>query len=212
VIRSLLVAIALATPAHVEPQVSEAPAASRTTFSFVVEHGCDGSPTVEVAIRIPEGAFDIVPAAPAGWVGTVEPGTQAVVRFTGGPLPADVEGTFGFDLVTPNLPGQTVLFPTVQTCEVGEIAWIDPADVAEEPAPRVRLTENAQPLQPTTTTVAPATTTSVADTTLPPTTEAPTDDEGSDDSGMPTLLVGTVALAAAGAVALAATRRRRDRT
>jgi uncharacterized protein YcnI len=209
--RAAAALLALTAPAHVEPQVSEAPAGSRTTFSFVVEHGCDGSPTVEVAIQIPEGAFDVVPVEQAGWVGTVEQGTQPVVRFAGGPLAADVEGTFGFELVTPNLPGQTVLFPTVQTCEEGEIAWIDPAEVAEEPAPRVRLTENAQPVLPTTTTTAaPTTTTAVPSTTTPPTTD-PSDgdaDDADDDGGMPTLLIGAAALAAAGGVAFAAARRR----
>jgi uncharacterized protein YcnI len=207
----LVLLVAPLAPSHVEPQVSEAPAGSRTTFSFVVEHGCEGSPTVAVAIQIPEGAFDVVPVEQPGWTSTVEPGTQPVVRFTGGPLADDVPGTFGFELVTPNLPGQTVLFPTVQTCEVGEIAWIDPAEVSEEPAPRVRLTENAQPILPTTTTTAAPTTTEPPATTAPPATIGTGDDGGGEvdgDDGMPTLVIGAAALAAAGGVAALALRRR----
>jgi uncharacterized protein YcnI len=210
---SLVAAGALAAPSHVEPQSSEAQAGARTTFSFLVEHGCDGSPTVGVAIQIPEGAFDVVPVAPEGWTGAVEAAAQPVVRFTGGPLPDDVEQAFGFELVTPNRPGETILFPTVQTCEAGEIAWIDPADESDEPAPRVLLTPNDQPILPTTTSAPPASTTTPA----PSSTTAPDDgdddgqDDGGDDGGIPAWLIGAVALVAAGGVALVASRRRADR-
>lgn len=206
---ALMAAVAL--PTHVEPQISEAPAGSRTTFSFLVEHGCDGSATTAVSIQVPDGAFDVVPVAPEGWVGVVEATVPPVVTFTGGVLPDDVEGSFGFELVTPNLPGQEVFFPTVQTCEVGEIAWIDTAEDAEEPAPRIRLTENAQPIVPTDT--APVATTAPS---LPPTTEPDGaeagDSTGDDDDGaMPTLLIGAIALGAALVVGVVASRRRLSR-
>ena len=64
-IRLLLALVAVALPAHVEPQSSEAPAGARTTFGFLVEHGCDGSPTVQVSIQLPEGLTDPEPVAPA---------------------------------------------------------------------------------------------------------------------------------------------------
>jgi uncharacterized protein YcnI len=199
-------------PLHVEPQSAEAPAGSRTTFSFVVEHGCDGSATVEVAIQLPAGAFDVVPMAPAGWSGAVEQGDQPVVRFTGGPLPDDVEQAFGFELVTPNTPGQVALFPTVQVCEVGEIAWIDPADQSEEPAPRILLTENAQPILPTTTTATSAPPTTEAPATTSEAAAAPTDEGDEDgDSGAIPLVVAAAAVAAAAGVGLTAARRRRAR-
>ena len=200
----LLLAVAVAAvaaPLHVEPQLSEAPAGSRTTFGFVVEHGCDGSPTVQVSIQVPEGAFDVVPAAPAGWTGVVESGSPAVVTFGGGPLAADVAETFAMELVTPNRPGETVFFPTVQTCEVGEIGWVDLAEAAEEPAPRIVLTENANPILPATSTTATsldATTTSLAITT----TTSPGDDQdddgddGDDDGGVPPLVFVVIGLAA----------------
>jgi len=217
VIRTVAALLALGSsvaPLHVEPQISEAPAGSRTTFSFVVEHGCDGAATVEVAIQIPEGAFDIVPAAPEGWSGSVEEGTQAVVRFTGGPLADDVEEAFGFEMVTPNLPGETIFFPTVQTCEAGEIAWIDTSDGAEEPAPRIVLTANDQPILPTTTAAPPATTTSTLPlgTTAAPATTAAQDDDDTDggDNGadMPVAAIVALALAAAAGAAVLALRRR----
>ena len=197
-IRAALALLALAAPGHVEPQISEAPAGARTTFGFLVEHGCDGSPTVQVSIQLPEGAFDAVPIAPAGWTGAVEASTPPVVTFTGGPLAADVEETFSVELVTPNRPGETVLFPTVQTCEAGEIGWIDPAEESEEPAPRIVLTENASPILPTS-----PTSTSVVEAHEDDEDDAAStsssvqlveEDEGADDGGgeqlWPTLLVG----------------------
>jgi periplasmic copper chaperone A len=198
VIRLLLAIAAVAAPLHVEPQISEAPAASRTTFGFVVEHGCDGSATVQVSIQVPEGAFDVVPAAPAGWTGVVESGTPAVVTFSGGPLAADVAETFAMELVTPNRPGETVFFPTVQTCEVGEIGWIDLAEEAEEPAPRIVLTENANPILPATSTTATSldtTATTLAATTTPPPGDDDEDDSD-DDGGVPPLVFVVIGLAA----------------
>lgn len=200
---------AVALPAHVDPQVSEAPAGSRTTFSFAVEHGCEGSATTAVSIQVPEGAFDVVPLAPEGWEGSVDAAVPPVVTFTGGVLPDDVEGSFGVELVTPNLAGQEVFFPTVQTCEVGEIAWIDTAEDAEEPAPRIRLTENAQPILPTTT--APVVTTAPLSNATPTTTDSGGrggGGSGDDDDATPTLLIGALALGAAVVVGVVASRRR----
>lgn len=211
-IRAIAVAAALLLPVHVEPQVSEAPAGARTTFGFLVEHGCDDSATVRVSIRLPEGAFDPVPQAPAGWTGVVEPGEPPVVTFTGGPLAADVPATFGVELVTPNRPGETVLFPTVQTCEVGEIGWVDPAEGSEEPAPRIVLTENPNPILPTTTAPGEATTTTLVEAHDPEddtTTTAPPAADEEDDDEVPVLPAALAALAVA-AIAVAAHRRTRD--
>jgi uncharacterized protein YcnI len=213
VIRTALVLAALLLPTHVEPQVSEAPAGSRATFGFLVEHGCGGSPTVQVSIQLPDGAFDAVPQAPEGWTGVVEPGAPPVVTFTGGPLPADVPATFAVELVTPNRPGETVLFPTVQTCEAGEIGWVDPAEESEEPAPRIVLTANPDPILPSAT-AAPTTTTVVEEhdpTEGPTTTSVVGEPDGAseeDDDGFPVVpVVAAVAvLAAAAAVSLRSRR------
>jgi uncharacterized protein YcnI len=203
----LLAAAALSAPGHVEPQISEARAGDRTTFSFLVEHGCDGSPTIQVSIQLPEGAFEVVPIAPAGWTGAVEATEPPVVTFTGGVLPDDVPGTFDFELVTPNRPGEFVYFPTVQTCEVGEIGWVETAEGAAEPAPRILLTDNAQPILPTTTT---ATTAAPTTTSTPPTTESAApqpEDSGDDDGGTPVLPIAALAAASALVVGVVAFRR-----
>lgn len=154
--------------AHIDPDPSEAPAGSVQSIGFTVEHGCDGSPTVRLDMRLPEGVRDPVPEPPAGWTGTVaETSDGVVVTFEGGPLPDDVEGTFRVQMLLPRAEGATLYFPFVQRCEVGEIRWIDvPTDGAsgelDEPAPALLLTAEL----PGTTDPPPPT------TSAPPTTEA----------------------------------------
>jgi hypothetical protein len=183
-----LVAALLLVPAtgaaHVRPKVPEAPAGARFTFSFVVEHGCEGSPTTGLSIHLPDGAFDASPVSKPGWTAqiTEEP---PVVEFAGGSLPDETKDSFSVELVTPNRPGEEVLFPTVQRCQVGVIHWIAAEAGAENPAPRVRLTPNPSPITtppPTTTTTTPPTPSSTAQTAAGPS-------EGDDGSGIPVALV-----------------------
>lgn len=201
---------ALAAPAHVEPQVSEAPAASRFTFSFRVEHGCGASPTTALEIQTPRGSFDVKAVAKEGWNATVQPSDPPVVVFQGGPLAADTADSFALELVTPNEPGTEVVFPTVQTCAEGELAWIEREEGGDHPAPRVKLTENATPLLPTGAT-APSTTMA---TTGPPTTEgvAVADDEGSRGGGsvVPVAGAALAVVAGVGGAVVWARRRRRQ--
>ncbi len=145
--------------AHVGTSPSEAPAVSRQVIDLRIGHGCDGSPTTKVAIKIPDGVVAVTPQHIPGWTVEVETGpitpyddhgtqvTEGVtkVTWTGGPLPDGEYQTFGLSLKLPDTPGETVSFPTVQTCEQGETPWIElPAEGGaepEHPAPAVVLTE-----------------------------------------------------------------------
>lgn len=232
---------ALPAAAHIDPEPEEAPAGSRQSIGFTVEHGCDGSPTVRLDMRLPDGVRDPVPEPPEGWTGTVaETPDGVVVTFEGGPLPDDVEGTFRVEMLLPRTEGATLYFPFVQRCEVGEIRWIDvPTDATsgelDEPAPALRLTAElpgtTDPPPPTTTppptTAAPSTTATAAPSSEPATTEpsvpatAPpssvepaTTDAASGDGGSDTaVVVGiVVALVALGvAAAVVLVRRSRSR-
>jgi periplasmic copper chaperone A len=161
--------------AHIDPDPKEAPAGSEQSVGFTVEHGCDGSATVQLDMRLPDGVTNAVPEPPAGWTAAV---ARRVVTFVGGPLPADVEGTFRVRMTLPATPDATIYFPFVQRCEQGEIRWIDvPSDGSgtelDEPAPAMNLTAPA----PTTTTTTPPTSTTTAPpttTTAPATTEPAT--------------------------------------
>lgn len=188
-----LLAIAGPAFAHIDPDPAEAQAGSRLTVGFTVEHGCDGSPTVQLDMRLPQGVTDAVPEPTPGWDGSIDTvDGDTIVTFAGGPLADDVEGTFDVTMTLPPTPDTAIYFPFVQRCEVGEIRWIglpaEPGDELDEPAPAMALTgpvalapptapvtEPAEP-EPTEPAVTDPTTTDAPQTTTPtspPATEPP---------------------------------------
>ena len=222
--------VALASPAfaHIDPDPVEAPAGSEQSVGFTVQHGCDGSPTIQLDMRLPEGVSSAVPQPPDGWTGTID---GNVVTFVGGPLADDVELTFRVSMILPMLPGTTIFFPFVQRCQLGEIRWIDiPQDGSgeelDEPAPAMRLVGPVvtTTTEATTTTQAPETTvaTTVASTTAPSTVAPATtdstevaastttlgEDTGKDSSAGTFVFIGAIAAIAAVATVLAVRARR----
>jgi periplasmic copper chaperone A len=140
-----LLAVGAAASAHIDPDPVQAQAGSRLTVGFTVEHGCAGSPTVQLDMRLPEGVIDPVPEPVEGWDGSVDTvDGDTIVTFEGGPLADDVEGTFSVTMTLPPTPDTTIYFPFVQRCEVDEIRWIgipaEPGDELDEPAPAMALT------------------------------------------------------------------------
>lgn len=190
-----LVAVASPASAHIDPDPKQAQAGSRLTVGFTVEHGCDGSSTIQLDMRLPDGVGDPVAELVDGWTGSIDATTDGtIVSFVGGPLADDVEGTFGVTMTLPPTPDTTIYFPFVQRCEVGEIRWIgipaEPGDELDEPAPAMILTGPVATTLPAPTTV-PAPTTTSAPTTVPatppttepaPTTEAPPESTTPDTS------------------------------
>jgi uncharacterized protein YcnI len=122
--------------AHTESEYAAVPAGAEITVNFAPTHGCSGSPTTAVSVRVP---------APGATAGDVEgftssaeaDGDRTILRWTGGRLPADQEGEFPITFTVPDTVGELLLFPTVQTCEVGEVAWIDGDPEGEHPAVRM---------------------------------------------------------------------------
>jgi uncharacterized protein YcnI len=180
--------------AHIDPDPVEAQAGSRLTVGFTVEHGCEGSPTVQLDMRLPEGVADPVPEPVDGWDGLIETvDGDEIVTFAGGPLADDVEGTFSVTMTLPPTPDVTIYFPFVQRCEVGEIRWIqipsEPGDELDEPAPAMTLTgpvAAVPPTAPPTNPVIEPATTEVATievaTTEPATTEPATTEPTTADT------------------------------
>jgi periplasmic copper chaperone A len=188
-----LLALAVAgspASAHIDPDPKEAQAGSRLTVGFTVEHGCDGSPTVRLDMRLPAGVVDPVAEPVDGWTGSVATTTDGtIVSFVGGPLADDVEGTFGVTMTLPPTPDTTIYFPFVQRCEAGEIRWIgipaEPGDDLDEPAPAMILIGPVATTVPTTT--PPVTTpASTESNSAPPTTEpAPTTTAAASETTSP---------------------------
>ncbi|RYU10694.1 YcnI family protein [Nocardioides iriomotensis] len=220
----LLVAGAGAAAAHVTVTPSLTSAGSYSVLTFSVGHGCDGSPTTKIAIQMPEQVLAVTPTRNPEWevekqMATLdEPVEDAhgneitervdqVVYTARTPLPDGYRDTFELQLQLPDAAGETLTFPTIQTCEKGETAWIetpsagqDPESL-ESPAPSFTLDEaevadeaDAEPVAAT------------ADET-DETEETEAADDGADALGIAGLVAGLLGLAA-GVAALVLVRRR----
>lgn len=126
--------------AHVDPDPLAMEAGTTGTVAFTITHGCEGSPTTGVALQIPDGVTGVATVEKDGWTATV---TGNTVEFTGGSLAADVEDHFEITLTAPTAAGE-IRFPAIQTCEQGELAWIEVAEEGaaepEHPAPTLKIT------------------------------------------------------------------------
>lgn len=158
------VLFAPAAYSHVSLAVKQAPIDSGYKAVFSVPHGCQGSSTTKIRIRIPEGVVGVKPQPKAGWSlqtikgeyakpytrygAQVTSGVKEVV-WTGGPLPDEHYDEFVFAsyLSSELTPGSTLYFPVVQECEQGVARWIDlpaagqkaPGDHSDSPAPALKL-------------------------------------------------------------------------
>ncbi len=96
---------------------------------------------MKIEMLLPDGITDATPVAPAGWTSSL---ADKVITWEGGPQPDHEALTVSVEMKFPNAPGETLLFPLVQTCQVGEIRWIQPPNPdgtePEDPAPAVTLT------------------------------------------------------------------------
>ncbi|AVT37024.1 nuclear export factor GLE1 [Plantactinospora sp. BB1] len=152
--------------AHVTVSPSVTIADSYTVLTFGVPHGCDGSATTKVSIKIPEKIVSVTPTVNPNWavqkvMADLNPPVKdshgneltqrvaEVVYTAKTPLPDDLRDTFELSLKLPNAPGETLAFPAVQSCQQGETPWVEmpaagqDADELEHPAPSFVLTAKA---------------------------------------------------------------------
>lgn len=127
--------------AHIDPDPLAMQVNTSGIVAFTIEHGCDGSPTTSVRIQVPAEVTDVTPIDKDGWTAAL---TGDVVEFSGGPLAADQEDHFDISLTAPARAGE-VRFPIIQTCQQGELAWIEVETEGgaepEHPAPVLKITE-----------------------------------------------------------------------
>lgn len=137
--------------AHVGISPSDGHAGSYTVATLSVPHGCDGSATTKIAIKIPDELLSVTPtrnplyevtkkvaklAAPAKdkHGNEVTERVDQVVYTANTPLPDGYRDTFELSFQVPDVAGKTLYFPTIQTCEKGQTAWVEIApEGAEEP-------------------------------------------------------------------------------
>jgi uncharacterized protein YcnI len=147
--------------AHITLETAEAKAGSAYKAVFRVPHGCEGSATVKISVKIPEGMFAVKPMPHAGWTietvtgpyakaydnhGTALTEGVTQVSWSGGPLPDAYYDEFVLrGQLAPDLPAGMLYFPVVQECEQGTDRWIEiPAEGKtagdyETPAPGVMV-------------------------------------------------------------------------
>lgn len=149
--------------AHVTVTPSTTAAGSYAVLTFSAGHGCEGSPTTSIAIKMPEEVYAVTPTRNPFWTiekvmaDLDEPITDAhgneitervdqVVYTADQPLPDGERDTFELSLQLPDAEGETLAFPVVQTCEQGENPWTETVADGEDPesleypAPLVTIT------------------------------------------------------------------------
>jgi uncharacterized protein YcnI len=159
-----ILAVAAINPAsaHFGVSASSTAAGAYSLLTFSSSHGCDGSAWNKVAIQIPESVQVARPGMKAGWTietsaeETTNADGEAAERITSitytasGPefvVPEHFYDQFLVQVQLPETVGEVVYFPLVQTCEVGENAWIEipaegqDAEELESPAPSITITE-----------------------------------------------------------------------
>jgi len=145
--------------AHVTLERDTAPISSPYRAVLRVPHGCDGSATTALRVRIPDGVVDVKPMPKPGWSLNIVKGKYASphslyraqvsegvteIDWTGGNLPDDEYDEFVFMsfLASDLQPGTTIYFPVVQECEKGIHRWIEIPTAGSdypEPAPGLKL-------------------------------------------------------------------------
>lgn len=148
---SLALGSAVAASAHVTVSADTAEAGAYSLLTFSVPHGCDGAATTAVSIQMPDEVTSVTPTRnPLYSVETVSealdtPATDShgnevtervaeVVYTAQTPLPDDQRDAFEVSVKLPDdAAGTTLHFPTVQTCEQGESAWVQIAAEGQDP-------------------------------------------------------------------------------
>jgi uncharacterized protein YcnI len=144
--------------AHVTLESSQALVGTAYKAVLRVPHGCNGSATTALRVRIPEGVIDVKPMPKPGWTLNIVKGKYAKpyslyhaqvnegvteIDWSSGNLPDDEYDEFVFMsfLASDLRAGQTIYFPVVQECENGVHRWIDiPTEGSNLPEPAPGLT------------------------------------------------------------------------
>lgn len=156
---------ASAVSAHVTLERQETSVGGSYKGVLRVPHGCKGSPTTAIRVRIPDGIIGVKPMPKPGWtLNTVTgkyPKTYTLrgakvsegvteIAWAGGKLADAHYDEFVFtSVIAEELQAGTIYFPVVQECEQGVHRWIDipkkghdsdgHGEGAPEPAPGLRL-------------------------------------------------------------------------
>ena len=125
---------------HVTIDPKSALAGEYAKLVFRIPHGCDGSPTTKITVKIPEGVVSVKPQVHPGWKISVKKGTYSKpvalhskeikeglieVTWNGGPLPDDYMDEFGLSVKLPDDGRDKLFFPAIQKCRNGVNEWVE---------------------------------------------------------------------------------------
>jgi periplasmic copper chaperone A len=131
--------LAIPAGAHLESSPSQVAPGASATITFTVAHGCAGSPTTKVRMKVPATLKDVTVRPPKGWTGSI---AGSVATFSGPPIPAKSATSFKVSFTAPKTVG-VLMFPSIQQCSKGENDWIERplanGKEPEHPAPTVRV-------------------------------------------------------------------------
>ena len=131
--------VAASVHAHIVLEQKAATAGSYHKATFMVGHGCEGSPTTGIEIEMPEPMAVVKPMPKPGWQLATQatpltapmslhgrPITETVNRvvWKGGPLPDGHYDEFVLLLQLPKRSGP-LYFRVAQLCETGRSDWIE---------------------------------------------------------------------------------------
>jgi uncharacterized protein YcnI len=151
-----------AAAAHVTLENQEAKVGNVYKAVLRVPHGCEGTATTAIRVKIPQGVIGVKPMPKPGWtLATVSDKyskpyelfhrqlTEGVIEisWSGGKLPDEWYDEFAFQaFLAADLDiSKPIYFPVVQECEKGVHRWIEipasgkSASDYPEPAPALKL-------------------------------------------------------------------------
>ncbi len=120
---------AMTAAAHVTITPSTTAAGATAVLRVEIPHGCVGSATTAISIRMPEEAADVTASGTDRWA--VYQAADGLTWTTDEPLPDGEHAEVEFSVRLPDDVGATLVFPVVQQCEEGEAAWTEVAEHEE---------------------------------------------------------------------------------
>lgn len=146
----LLAVGAAAASAHVGVTPEDNAAGSNSVLTFSFAHGCEGSPTTEIIITLPEQLIDATPVVHPAWDvekvtetfdtpqtlesgATVTERVSQIVYLAKEPVADGLRDNLQLQVLLPETPGETLAFPTRQVCEEGETDWAEISAEGQDP-------------------------------------------------------------------------------
>ena len=118
---------AAAVQAHVTLEQPQAAAGASYKAVFRVGHGCDGSATQAIGVRLPEGFGHAKPMPKPGWTLTLRRDGDAVVEVTwkAASREAWLDDAYYDEFVLRGTPARSgpLVFKVLQQCEKAQVDW-----------------------------------------------------------------------------------------